>query len=434
MPSGSANGNTRHVLVSGVAFVFAHSCRRNIQRAIVLSFSLYYESKPPGTQSPHIRHVDRMRKAFKMATIIGARSRPSARSSTRALVLFINFRDVQHSPISFTNLTAAVSCTDHDAFPCSRRLSGAAFRGKGRGRWQVQRYIPMLLTAAYDSILTRYGSTEVSLNTYTDANHWLILIFFPKAWSFICPTEIKAFSARMEEFLYSRSCAVVFASTDSEHCLKAWNNTSEMEGGLGGVHTPLISDCNHKMSKDYGIYIEEEGVAQRALFIIDPKGIIRCILVNDADVGRSVDEAQRILDALMFKDEFGEGCPIDWKKGDKGIEIAAPNRTEGRLDLSKKSWSEWARPKLTRAWSATSQRSVVSGPVGSRLRADSNDRLFPNGITSNGSNSGYHSAYSSGQQSPMVSPTSANPMEALMEQRMENLKSALQNQSVGVPN
>lgn len=160
------------------------------------------------------------------------------------------------------------------------------------------------------------------LTSYTEANHWLILIFFPKAWSFICPTEIKAFSSRLEEFLYSRSCAVAFASTDSEHCLKAWNATSDMEGGLGGVHVPLISDCNHALSKKYGVLIEEEGVAQRALFIIDPKGVARSITINDVDVGRSVDEAQRVLDALRFKDEFGEGCPVDWKQGQPGIDVS----------------------------------------------------------------------------------------------------------------
>ncbi|KAK3110570.1 cTPxI, partial [Teratosphaeriaceae sp. CCFEE 6253] len=159
---------------------------------------------------------------------------------------------------------------------------------------------------------------ECTLSAYTEAAHWVCLIFIPKAWSYICPTEIKAFSSRLEEFLYSRSCAVVFCSTDSEHCLKAWNSASESEGGLGGVHIPLLSDCNHTIAKDYGVLNVEQGVAQRALFIIDPKGIVRAVTVNDADVGRNVDETQRVLDALVFRDEFGEGCPVDWKKGDKG--------------------------------------------------------------------------------------------------------------------
>ena len=197
------------------------------------------------------------------------------------------------------------------------------------------------------------------MSTYADAGHWVVLIFFPRAWSFICPTEIRAFSARLEEFLYSRSCAVIFASTDSEVCLRAWNNTSEMDGGLGGVHVPLLSDCNHKISRDYGVLVEDEGVAQRALFIIDPKGIVRFTSIHDADVGRSVDEIQRIVDALAWKDQFGEGCPANWQKGDAGIKTAELTKVEGPAEL-KKSWSEWARPKLVRALSGASQRSSAS--------------------------------------------------------------------------
>ncbi|USW47981.1 Putative Thioredoxin domain-containing protein [Septoria linicola] len=241
------------------------------------------------------------------------------------------------------------------------------------------------------------------------------------AWSFICPTEIKAFSSRLEEFLYARSCAVVFASTDSEHCLKAWNAASQNEGGLGGVHVPLVSDCNHKLSRDYGVLIEEQGVAQRALFIIDPKGRIRGSTINDADVGRSVDEALRVLDALAFKDEFGEGCPVDWKKGDKGIDYKAETTIEGAIEV-KKSWSEWARPKLQRAWSGASGVSTFSStPPTSRPTYE-------------------RSISHSGNHSPLVSPgmrashasLQAQMEEALLQQRMENMNAAMQNQSVGM--
>ncbi|CAK1354850.1 Thioredoxin peroxidase [Cercospora beticola] len=264
---------------------------------------------------------------------------------------------------------------------------------------------------------------NVSLEGYTAANHWVILVFFPKAWSFICPTEIRAFSSRLEEFLYARSCAVIFASTDNEHCLKAWNSTSEMEGGLGGVHVPLISDCNHKLSRDYQVLIEEEGIAQRALFIIDPKGRIRNITINDTDVGRSVDEAQRILDALVFKDEFGEGCPVDWKKGDKGLDYKAETTIEGAVEVNKKSWSEWARPKLQRAWSGTSGISTLSTGTPPTSRP-TYDRSI--------SHSGTHSPlYSPGARGSHVS-LGTQMEEALMQQRMENLNAAMQNQSVGM--
>ena len=179
---------------------------------------------------------------------------------------------------------------------------------------------------------------------------------------------------------------------------------------------------------------------------MDPKSIVRAITINDADVGRSVDETLRVLDALKFKDEFGEGCPVDWKKGDKGVDIATRNAMEGTVEL-KKSWSEWARPKLNRAWSGASQRSissVISGNGGSRLHSSSN-----NG--SNGGASGCHSAQPSRQHSPLVSPTSgtyfngntnsrmeAQLDEAMMQQEMENLQASLQNQGqtqvVGVAN
>jgi peroxiredoxin (alkyl hydroperoxide reductase subunit C) len=134
-----------------------------------------------------------------------------------------------------------------------------------------------------------------------------------------------------------------------------------MEGGLGGVHVPLMSDSNHKISRDYGVLLEEQGVAERALFIIDPKGNVRNTTISDADVGRSVDETLRIIDALAFKDEYGEGCPVNWKKGDAGLKMAEQTRVDGPLDVKKPSWSEWARPKLQRAWSGQSQRSIGSG-------------------------------------------------------------------------
>lgn len=260
---------------------------------------------------------------------------------------------------------------------------------------------------------------EISLSGYTQANHWVVLIFFPRAWSFICPTEIRSFSARLEEFLYSRSCAVVFASTDNIHCLRAWNATSELEGGLGGVHVPLISDSNHKISRDYGVLIEEEGVAQRGLFMIDSKGIVRAITINDADVGRSVDEALRVLDALTFKDEYGEGCPVDWKRGDKGIDIATKNKIEGPIEI-RKSWTEWARPKLQRAWSGASQRSVTSSPIS---RIDSRDAIPT--LSTIGLKEGRPlSLYSPQHEHPLYSPTSNGngKFDAQMDSAMAQLK------------
>jgi peroxiredoxin 2/4 len=94
------------------------------------------------------------------------------------------------------------------------------------------------------------------------------------AWTFVCPTEIIAFSDAVSQFT-ARGANVVFASTDSEYSLLAWSNTSRKDGGLGKVNIPLYSDKNHKLSKDYGVLLEEEGIALRGIFLIDPKGIIR---------------------------------------------------------------------------------------------------------------------------------------------------------------
>lgn len=197
--------------------------------------------------------------------------------------------------------------------------------------------------------------------------------------------------------------------------------------------------------------IEEEGVAQRALFIIDPKGLVRSITVNDADVGRSVDEAQRVLDALRFKDEFGEGCPVDWKQGQPGI--STKTNVEGAIEVGatsghKKTWSEWVRrPQLNRAFSGASQRSVASftsvPAPSSRPRSTSNLTLnqpqVP--VTAAPSYSPHNSPLLSGQRSPMISPFGSSMANSqgvmqqqldeaiLMQQRMENVQTAMQNQS-----
>lgn len=323
---------------------------------------------------------------------------------------------------------------------------------------------------------------EVSLSAYTKANHWVILLFFPRAWSLICPTEICAFSARLDEFLYIRSCGIVFVSTDSEFCLKAWNATSELEGGLGGVHVPLISDKTHSLSKAYNVLVEAEGAAQRALFVIDPKSTIRAMAVNDDAIGRSVDETQRLLDALIFKDEFGEGCSVDWKKGDKGVDINNM-RVEGELALpTKKTWSEWARPKLQRGWSGTSHVSTASSnatptALHGRVAADrtsmplrlegGNDNSFlpvpgsplavAHGLSSfpfyqpSTSSQGAHSpvpsiesanaSVRSGRRTPEMLSSSRSSMHSTMERKMEdvmerhraeNRQAAMSNQGVGM--
>lgn len=143
---------------------------------------------------------------------------------------------------------------------------------------------------------------------------FLILKYFRHFSTFVCPTEIIAFNDRAEEFR-QRGCELLACSTDSQYSHLAWCNTSRKEGGIKGMKIPMLADTNHSISRDYGVLIEEEGIAYRGLFIIDGMGILRQITINDLPVGRSVDEALRLLDAFLFTDKHGEVCPANWKPG-----------------------------------------------------------------------------------------------------------------------
>ncbi len=153
---------------------------------------------------------------------------------------------------------------------------------------------------------------EVSLEDYK--GKWLILFFYPLDFTFVCPTEIKGFNKKLEEFK-NEGAEILGASTDSEHSHKAWINQAEENGGLGELHFPLASDMIQKTARDYGVLVEEDGVALRGLFIIDPQGVLRYSVVHDLNVGRSVDETLRVLKAL----KSGGLCPIDWEEGDKHL-------------------------------------------------------------------------------------------------------------------
>ncbi|WP_427339370.1 peroxiredoxin [Caloranaerobacter sp. DY30410] len=149
------------------------------------------------------------------------------------------------------------------------------------------------------------GFGEVSLEDYK--GKWLVMFFYPLDFTFVCPTEITGYSDRYEEFK-AEGAEILAVSTDSEHSHKAWIN-----GDLGKINFPLASDFTKKVSKDYGVLVEEEGVALRGLFIIDPEGIVRYSVIHDLNVGRSVDETLRVLKAL----KTGGLCPVNWKPGDE---------------------------------------------------------------------------------------------------------------------
>lgn len=142
---------------------------------------------------------------------------------------------------------------------------------------------------------------------------YVVLFFYPLDFTFVCPTEIIAFSDRIADF-HKRDCEVVGVSVDSEFSHLAWIKMARTEGGLGELKYPLVADLTKKIAADYGVLLEG-GVALRGLFIIDKKGIVRHVTINDLPLGRSVDEAIRVLDALQFFEKNGEVCPADWKPG-----------------------------------------------------------------------------------------------------------------------
>jgi len=150
---------------------------------------------------------------------------------------------------------------------------------------------------------------EVSLADYL--GKYVVVFFYPLDFTFVCPTEIIAFSDRISEF-EALGCSVLGVSTDSHFSHLAWVNQPRKAGGLGGLNYPLISDFNKNISRDYGVLIEEAGIALRGLFIIDPSGLVRQMSVNDLPVGRSVDETLRLIKAFQFVEKHGEVCPANW--------------------------------------------------------------------------------------------------------------------------
>jgi alkyl hydroperoxide reductase subunit AhpC len=147
---------------------------------------------------------------------------------------------------------------------------------------------------------------------------YVVLFFYPLDFTFVCPTEIIAFSNRAGEF-EKRGCQVVGASVDSEYSHLAWINTPRAEGGLGELRYPLVADLTKKISADYGVLLES-GVSLRGLFVIDKAGVVRAMTIHDLPLGRSVDEALRVLDALQHYEKHGEVCPANWRPGEASID------------------------------------------------------------------------------------------------------------------
>jgi len=171
---------------------------------------------------------------------------------------------------------------------------------------------------------------DFSLEQYL-GKKYVILFFYPKDFTFVCPTELHAFQRRLKEF-EKRDVAIVAASTDTEQSHWGWLQMPKDKGGIQGVTYPIIADTNKTIATNYDVLVgdwdfnengemvaEGELVAYRGLFLIDKNGVVRHQLVNDLPLGRNVDEAMRMVDALKFLEEHGEVCPADWHEGSQGL-------------------------------------------------------------------------------------------------------------------
>jgi peroxiredoxin (alkyl hydroperoxide reductase subunit C) len=172
--------------------------------------------------------------------------------------------------------------------------------------------------------------SDFSLEQYVGKQH-VVFFFYPKDFTFVCPTELHAFQEKLAEF-ESRNCAVVACSTDTEESHWGWLQMEKNAGGIKGITYPIVADVSKTISDAYGVLAgeytyDEEGnltatgpmIAYRGLFLIDKNGVVMHQVVNNFPLGRSVDEALRMVDALQFFEENGEVCPANWTKGSEGM-------------------------------------------------------------------------------------------------------------------
>jgi peroxiredoxin (alkyl hydroperoxide reductase subunit C) len=160
---------------------------------------------------------------------------------------------------------------------------------------------------------------DLTLSSYR--GKYVVLFFYPLDFTFVCPSEIVAFDAALAKF-EKKNAQVLGVSVDSHYTHLAWKNTARKQGGIGAIKYPLISDLDKSISRNFGVLLPG-GVALRGLFLIDQQGIVRHALINDLPIGRSVDEALRVLDALQFHEKHGDVCPANWHEGEEAMKPSA---------------------------------------------------------------------------------------------------------------
>lgn len=178
-----------------------------------------------------------------------------------------------------------------------------------------------------------------SLSQYLGKKH-VIFFFYPFDFTFVCPTEILEFQKKLSEF-EARNCAVVGCSIDSEHTHFAWLNTPKERGGISGVSYPLVADVSKTIATNYGVLAGEynyneagemifdgTAAAYRGTFLIDKQGVVRHCVINDLPLGRNIDEALRMVDALIHNEKYGEVCPANWEQGKDAMQANAKGVAE----------------------------------------------------------------------------------------------------------
>ena len=156
---------------------------------------------------------------------------------------------------------------------------------------------------------------DLTLSSYQ--GKYVVLFFYPLDFTFVCPSEIIAFDKALAKFK-AKNTEVIGVSVDSHFTHLAWKNTPRNQGGIGPIQYPLVADLDKKISEKFGVLLDA-GIALRGLFLIDKKGVVRHALVNDLPLGRSVDEALRLVDALQFHETHGDVCPANWHAGEEAM-------------------------------------------------------------------------------------------------------------------
>ncbi len=169
------------------------------------------------------------------------------------------------------------------------------------------------------AVMADNSFADLNLDSYR--GKYVILFFYPLDFTFVCPSEIIAFDRMLGDFR-KRNAEVIGVSVDSHYTHHAWRRTPRDRGGIGEVGFPLVSDLSKNIARSYGV-LTDDSVALRGLFLIDKEGIVRHELINDLSLGRNVDEAIRMLDALQFTEKYGDVCPANWHQGEDAMKPTA---------------------------------------------------------------------------------------------------------------